>query len=236
MENTFLLPITAVVLLALTGCNSTPDTSTDPNFFPADVHSNMLVSSDEPEAQTNEPQTPAIKAPKGQVNRWATAIANELVAHNDSLRSDQPLVIATPVLTGNFNQTNALGMQLQQGLISAFHKQYFNVVDINVASNIRVTEQGEFLLSRDWQQLASDLPVAHVLVSTMELTREGVVYNGRIVNVTNNRVVSTTQSFVAGNSLSGYLQPPQKIEQRDGLIYRHADASHGRYTVLGDAK
>ncbi|WP_350639772.1 FlgO family outer membrane protein, partial [Psychrobacter sp. CAL606-MNA-CIBAN-0158] len=83
---------------------------------------------------------------------------------NDALRPDQPLLISTPVMTSNLNATNELALQLQQGLLAAFHAHEFNLVDLNVATNLRATEQGEFMLSRNWELLRADLPVSHVLV------------------------------------------------------------------------
>ncbi|QHS12757.1 FlgO family outer membrane protein [Shewanella sp. Arc9-LZ] len=173
-------------------------------------------------------------SPKGQVNVWAEKLVNELVLQNDALRPDQPLLISTPVMTSNFNATNELALQLQQGLLAAFHAHEFNLVDLNVATNLRATEQGEFMLSRNWELLRADLPVSHVLVSTMTLTPEGIVFNGRVINVTNNRVLSAVQSFVAASSLSGYLQHSEMVESRNGLLYRHENKGDSRYTVLGD--
>jgi TolB-like protein len=160
-------------------------------------------------------------SPKGQVNVLAEKLVNELVVHNDALRADQPLLVTTPVMLNGFDKTNDLGLQLQQGMIAAFHAHEFNLVDMNVAESLRSTQQGEFILSRDWQQLPSDLPVSHVVVSSMSFTPEGLVVNARVVDVSNNRVVSAAQSFASNVTLSGYLVPSNKIISRDGVLYRH---------------
>ncbi|GAA0789650.1 MULTISPECIES: FlgO family outer membrane protein [Pseudomonadati] len=173
-------------------------------------------------------------APKGQVNVWAEKLVNELVLQNDALRPDQPLLITTPVLSDDFNQTNELAFQLQQSLQAAFHAHEFNLVDLNVANSLRATDHGELILSRNWELLPTDLPVSHVLVSTLSFTNEGVSFNGRVVDVTNNRVVSAVQSFVAGQSLSGYVLPANKVQTRGGIIYRTENTKESRYTVLGD--
>ena len=173
-------------------------------------------------------------APKGHVNIWAEKLVNELVVQNDGLRSDQPLLVATPVMSTNFEHSNELSLQLQQGLQAAFHAHEFNLIDLNVSNSLRASEQGEFMLSRNWELLPTDLPVTHVLVSTLSLTNEGVLFNGRVVNVTNNRIVSAVQSYVTASSLSGYLQPSERIETRNGLLYRHENVGDTRYTVLGD--
>jgi hypothetical protein len=45
--------------------------------------------------------------------------------------------------------------------------------------------------------------------------------NARVVDVSNNRVVSAAQSFASNVTLSGYLVPSNKIISRDGVLYRH---------------
>ncbi|WP_076540168.1 FlgO family outer membrane protein [Shewanella sp. UCD-KL21] len=173
-------------------------------------------------------------APKAGVNRLAEKIVNELVLQNDSLRADQPLLITTPVMVDDYGQTNLLGQQLQQGMLTAFHANEFNLVDMNVASSLRATAEGEFILSRDWKQLATDLAVSHVVVATMGTTSEGVVVNARIVNTSNNRVVSAVQTFVKTHSLPGYLTPANKVISKDGILYRNEHGAMASVTILGD--
>lgn len=78
------------------------------------------------------------------VNHLALQISNELVKQNDALLPTQPLLVATPVMLESLHGSNELGLQLQQGLIAAMHSHQFNLVDINVAQNIRVTPEGDF--------------------------------------------------------------------------------------------
>lgn len=170
------------------------------------------------------------------INHLSEQIVSELVEHNDELGSDQPLLVATPVLLESFNQTNAVGLQLQQGLIAALHARQFNLVDINVGDNIRVTPDGDFLLTRDWQQLPSGIAVEHVLVSTMSINTRGLVVNSRIVNITNNRVVSASQGTFNINELPGYLKASEKITSRDGLLYRDPVGGSQQVQVIGGAQ
>lgn len=234
MINRLILHATVLAILTLAACSQTPNPANNLAF---NNNGKYVKVADENEVYHNQlvyDIQDAGLAPKGQINVWAEKLVNELVLQNDALRADQPLLITTPVLANNLNATNELALQLQQGLLAAFHAHEFNLVDMNVATSLRATEQGEFMLSRNWELLPSDLPVSHVLVSTMTMTPEGVVFNGRVVNVTNNRVLSAVQSFVAASSLSGYLQESEIIESRNGLLYRHEKKGDTRYTVLGD--
>lgn len=170
------------------------------------------------------------------INHLSEQIVNELVEYNDELGSDQPLLVATPVLLESFNETNGVGLQLQQGLIAALHERKFNLVDINVGDNIRVTPKGDFLLTRDWQQLPAGLAVEHVLVSTMSINTRGLVINSRIVNITNNRVVSASQGTFNLNELPEYLKASEKITSRDGLLYRDPVGGSQQVQVIGGAQ
>ncbi|MCL1141731.1 FlgO family outer membrane protein [Shewanella gaetbuli] len=229
----FALALTAVSML---GCSNSMNTAHNLDYSHDGAHVSYQDSDDVYQQRFVYDINAAGIAPKGQLNVWAEKLVNELVLQNDALRPDQPLVVATPVFTDDFNRTSELSLQLQQSLMTAFHAHEFNVVDLNVSNTLRATENGELMLSRDWQQLPSDLPVSHILVSTINLTPEGVNFNGRVVNITNNRVVSAVQSFVAGKSLSGYVLPANKVHTQGSLIYRTENTKESRYTVLGDAQ
>ncbi|WP_076410869.1 FlgO family outer membrane protein [Shewanella sp. UCD-KL12] len=185
----------------------------------------------------DEPQEPLSRGNQlpatSAINHMSEQIVSELVEQNDELSSKQPLLVATPVLLDSFNKTNAVGLQLQQGFISALHARQFNLVDINVGDNIRVTPDGDFLLTRDWKQLPSGIAVEHVVVSTMSMNRKGAVVNTRIVNITNNRVVSASQGAFSINELPGYLSQSEKVVSKDGLLYRDTQRGSQEVQVIG---
>ncbi|QSX28979.1 hypothetical protein JYB88_12015 [Shewanella cyperi] len=171
---------------------------------------------------------------RGQVNVLAQQMVNELLLQNDGLLPEQPLLVATPVSVADFRGSNELAQQLQQGLMAALHARYFNVVDVNLGEAVRVTAQGDLLLSRDWQQLGQNIDVAHVLVSSMSLAKDGLVLNSRIVDTGNKRVVAASQAFVAPAHLTGYLAQSERVVSRDGLLYRYEQRGEDKVKVLGD--
>ncbi|MCL1139663.1 FlgO family outer membrane protein [Shewanella pneumatophori] len=168
------------------------------------------------------------------INQISQQMVNSLALQNDSLRPDQPVIVTTPVLISDLESTNSFGLQFQQGLIAAMHQKQFNLVDINVADALKITADGDFILTRDWQQLPADIAVEHVVVSTMSLSNAGMALNSRIVNVTNNRVVSAAQGFVNANDLNDYIQPSEKVVSAHGLLYRNAHAAEQAVRVIGE--
>ena len=174
--------------------------------------------------------------PTATINHLAQRIVIELVKQNDALRPDQPIVVATPVLVGNLSSTNALAQQLQQGLMTSLHSFMFNVVDLNLGDGLSVTADGDFILTRDWQKLSTNLPVDHIVVSTMSPTTNGMAINTRIVTLSNNRVVSASQTYVTQNELSNYMQPSEQVISQDGILYRQSSPGMNEVRVLGDGK
>ncbi|EGM71402.1 FlgO family outer membrane protein [Shewanella sp. HN-41] len=174
--------------------------------------------------------------PTAMINHLSQRIVTELVKQNDALRSDQPIVVTTPVLVGDMSSTNALAQQLQQGLMTSLHQFQFNVVDLNLGDGLRVTADGDFILTRDWQKLSTNLPVEHLLVSTMSPTTNGMAINARIVSLSNNRVVSASQTFVTQKELANYMQLSEQVISQDGILYRQAGPGMNEVRVLGDGK
>lgn len=167
------------------------------------------------------------------INHLAQQMVNELVRQNDSLKPTQPLLVATPVMLSDLATTSELGLQYQQGLIAALHDHQFNLIDMNVAETLRVTEEGDFILTRDWQQLPADIDVRHVVVSTMSPSKEGVVVYSRIVDVSNNRVISVAQSFVPITAMLDMLTPSEKVVSENGLLYRSEHAGQKAINIGG---
>jgi len=187
------------------------------------------------EALEHDPLLDGYKLPPTRaIINMSQQIVNELVQQNDNLLFDQPLLVATPVLLTDLTTTNALGLQLQQGLIAGMHQHQFNLVDVNVGENIRVTPLGDFILTRNWERLPADIAVEHVLVTTMSLNSKGVVVNARIVDIRNNRVVSVSQGTFYASELPSYLQLSQKVVSRDGLLYRYSSRGMQAVDLIGE--
>lgn len=192
------------------------------------------MSTVEPEPQSVRLNSGYGLSPTDSVNHLSQRIVNSLVRNNDVLRSDQPLLVTTPVVLDSLFESNKFGLQLQQGMMTALHEHKFNLVDVNVADNMRVAPNGEFMLSRDWQQLPADVAVEHVLVSTMSMNKTGVVLNARIVNIVNNRVVSATQASVLQKELPEYIVLSPKVIAKDGLLYRNENYGDSHVRIIGD--
>ncbi|AZQ11179.1 FlgO family outer membrane protein [Shewanella khirikhana] len=171
-----------------------------------------------------------------QVNVLAQKIVNELLLTNDVLSPTQPIVVTTPVNVDDFSRTGSFARQLQQGMMAALHARYYNVVDTGIGQTLRVTDKGDLLQSRDWQRLRDVADTQHVLVASYSLGRDGLTINSRIVDISNSRVVASSQSFSRPGDLRGYLAYSEQVVAKDGLLYRYEAPGMDAVSLLGEDK
>lgn len=158
MINRLVVPTVILASLTLVACTQTPNAANNLAFS---NNGKFVKVVDEDQVYQHklayDIQAVGI-SPKGQVNVWAEKLVNELVLQNDALRPDEPLLISTPVMARNLNTSNELGIQLQQGLLAAFHAHEFNLVDLNVA--IVLVAASRTAAKASGRRSSSDSPLA----------------------------------------------------------------------------
>ncbi|MCV5721312.1 FlgO family outer membrane protein, partial [Escherichia coli] len=62
--------------------------------------------------------------------------------------------------------TNWMGQQIEESFIYELNRRGEVVVDFKLTGSIKVTPQGDFVLSRNYKELSSRLPISRILVGT----------------------------------------------------------------------
>ena len=99
-------------------------------------------------------------------------------------------------LEGDLNQTSLLGLQIAESFMHELHSYRIPVVDYKATEFVRVTEDGDFLLSRDFLELEHKIPINFVLTGTMTKHTGGVLVNARIINMDNKVLVASSQALI----------------------------------------
>ncbi|WP_133407586.1 FlgO family outer membrane protein [Parashewanella tropica] len=155
---------------------------------------------------------------------WAAQVVWSMKKHHAEFPKDLPLVVTTPVAAEDFNQSASFTNQLQQELMTAFSRAGYIVAEPNVADRLMIKANGEFVLSRDWQELSGDLDIGLLVVTTYSLGLANVKLNTRVINVQNNQVVAAESSVIPVSSLGQFLSPAEKVIEKDGILYRNESA------------
>ncbi len=165
--------------------------------------------------------------------RLADELALELTGQSTLFAENVPVVVMAPVMANNFSQTANFSASLQQSLMSALKRRNYQVTDVNVTDNLKVTPEGEFMLARDWRVLPQNLAVEHVIVTTVDLSQSGVVLNSRVVDLNDNSVLSAAVATMPVTEFSSYLALSDKVAVRDGIIYRYPRQGQENVRQLG---
>lgn len=168
----------------------------------------------EPQAQLSPYDQPY--AEPGSAH-YVNTIAEQL-AHNATIDLSRTTIGVTTFsnVTSDYNQGTPFAQTLAQQLMTEMHRNDLPLMDFKTTDFIRVTDDGDFALTRDYLELDEILPISHVVVGTWAQHRTGVMVSARLVDINSKDVVSVAQSFIPQAVVS------QLTEQGDKAIIRKA--------------
>ena len=86
----------------------------------------------------------------------------------------------------------------------------FTVADYKVKDTISITQQGDFVFSRDANKLTSSESITHVLTGTVMYQQTGLLINARVVDFDNKWIISTASGFIPYFVLDTFIPPSAK--------------------------
>lgn len=151
---------------------------------------------------SQESQNPINKG----INFYVRGLMQDMIANVQFVNETTPIAVTSFVLlNSDLNQTNILGNQIAESLIHEIHKFGIPIIDFKTTDYIRITNQGDFTFSRDYQELRGDLPIRYVVSGTLLKQHDGYLVNARIVGVSSKAVVATAQNFIPLNVVKSII-------------------------------
>jgi TolB-like protein len=111
----------------------------------------------------------------------------------DAFDSTRPVLYSTTVNLNDYDKTTNFGRLMAEALATGLTQHWENkVINMNLrqGSVPIIPRQGEFLLTRDISELATDFNAGAVLLSTYTIAVDKVYVNVELVNVHHNAVVA----------------------------------------------
>ena len=147
---------------------------------------------------------------KLNINHFASNLMQDLVSNFKDVNNTTSVAVTSFVmLNSNYNQSTLLGNQLAESLIHDLHEHGIPVIDYKATGFIRITEQGDFAFSKDYEELGKTLNADYILGGTMLKHKDGYLINARIVGLENKAVVATAQSFIPNNIVKALMTDTQ---------------------------
>lgn len=131
------------------------------------------------------------------VGDYVKNLTQDLISNMEYVTSKTPVAVTNfALLDSDLQQTDLLGRQMSESFMHELHKFRIPVLDFKATDYIRVTGEGDFLLSRDYLDLNSSLPIEYVLTGTMAKHQGGVLVNARILGIESRAVVASAQTLI----------------------------------------
>lgn len=127
-----------------------------------------------------------------QNNRAVNSISKQLVDRNNKdMARVSPLVIATVVNMDDLNQTSSFGRLVTEQVSARFAQLNYNMVELKLGKAIMMkSDEGEFVLTRDVQDVVNAVNAKAVVVGTYAENSNDVYVNLKVVNPSNSVIIA----------------------------------------------
>ncbi|WP_334048701.1 FlgO family outer membrane protein [Alteromonas gracilis] len=150
------------------------------------------------------------------IGDYVKNMTQDLIANMEYVSNKTPIgVTHFALLDTDLQKTDLLGRQMAESFVHELHKFRVPVIDFKATEYIRITDDGDFVLSRDYLELSSSLPIEYVLTGTMTKHQGGVLVNARILGMESRAVVATAQMLVPFYVVDALI--PSDGSQRNGM-------------------
>ncbi|WP_334020421.1 FlgO family outer membrane protein [Alteromonas sp. S015] len=150
------------------------------------------------------------------IGDYVKNMAQDLIANMEYVNNKTPIgVTHFALLDTDLQKTDLLGRQMAESFVHELHKFRVPVIDFKATEYIRITDDGDFVLSRDYLELSSSLPIEYVLTGTMTKHQGGVLVNARILGIESRAVVATAQMLVPFYVVDALI--PSDGSQQNGM-------------------
>jgi TolB-like protein len=131
------------------------------------------------------------------VGDYVQNMTQDLISNMEYLTDKTPVGVTNfALIDSNLKRTNLLGYQLAESFIHELHKFRIPVIDFKATEYIRVTEHGDYLLTRDFLELTDKAPIEYILTGTLTKHQGGYLVNARILGLKSKAVVATAQMLM----------------------------------------
>lgn len=145
------------------------------------------------------------------ITHYVRGIMHDLVENLTEVTSQTPIAVTSFVFVDSDLQTTSLlGNQVSESFVHEIHQFGIPVVDYKLMDNLKITDKGDFVYSRDYTKLSSSVEIDYILTGTLAKHVGGYLLNARIIDIQTKSIVSSAQGFVPEHIARGVLNHQSK--------------------------
>lgn len=158
--------------------------------------------------------------PKHAINDVVKGLAYQMLESSSFVNPKTPIAVASFVNLEDLESTNWLGNQIQENFVHELQMHGMVVVDFKTTGHIRVTENGDYVFTRDWKELPERQIIDYVVTGTMMEQETGIIINARMIGMQSRVVVATAQSFIPKWVVGDEITKNENVKMKDGMLIR----------------
>lgn len=170
--------------------------------------------------QIDEGEIDSYNLPKHAINDLVKGLAYQMLESSAFVNAKTPVAVASFVYLNDLESTNWLGNQIAENFVHELQRHGLVVIDFKTTGHIRVTQEGDYVFSRDWKELPERQIIDYVVAGTMMEQEDGIIINARMIGIQSHVVVATAQSFIPMWVLGEEKSHSENVKMKDGMLIR----------------
>lgn len=150
-------------------------------------------------------------------------LARQLFSTSQTFDSTQNLAVGTilPSMPSSGEQLPehaAIGLQIQESLMTFATQAGLKVIEYKTMPAIKIGESADTMLSRNVNDLTTDITADYFLTGTYTLQESNIIVNIRLIQVPQNIVLAAATDYVPNDA----MWSQSKVTLKNNQIYRNA--------------
>lgn len=145
------------------------------------------------------------------ITHYVRGLMHDLVENLTEVTSQTPVGVTSFVyVDSDLQTTSLLGNQISESFMHEIHQFGIPVVDYKLMDNLQITDEGDFIYSRDYTKLSASVEIDYILTGTLAKHVGGYLLNARIIDIQTKSIVSSAQGFVPEHIARGLMKHGEK--------------------------
>ena len=151
-------------------------------------------------------------------------LARQLFSTSQTFDSSKVLAVGTILPAMPFSgdplpQNLALGLQIQESLMTFSTQAGLKVIEYKTMPSIKITDSADRMLSRNVEDLATDIAAEYFLTGTYTLQESHTMVNIRLIQVPQNIVLAAATDYVPNDA----MWSQSRVNLKNNQIYRNSN-------------
>jgi len=132
-----------------------------------------------------------------RVNDYTDRLAHDLFRNMRNKKLNQPMLVTSFVkFDDTLQKTSKLGNLISESLIGNMQEYDIQIMDAHLMGGVDITSAGDFIFSRDSDDILYAGKVAYVLSGVIVESERGFTINARIMELKTKNIISTASTFI----------------------------------------